>query len=70
VPTPPESLSAAQIAQEVLQIAGRFEGREKVIPLRAAQLVGERDRLLEALRWRLEEGPEVEQTRAALPLGL
>jgi DNA polymerase III alpha subunit len=58
------------IAEEVLRIAGRFEGREEVILLRAAQLVGERDRLLEALRWRLAEQPEVEQARAALPPGL
>jgi hypothetical protein len=64
-PAPPESLSAAQIAGEVLRIAGRFEGREEVILLRAAQLVGERDRLLEALRWRLAEQAEVEQARAA-----
>ena len=69
-PAPPESLSAAQMAEEVLRIAGRFEGREETILLRAAQLVRERDRLLEALRWRLAEQAEVEQARAAMPPGL
>jgi hypothetical protein len=61
-----EALSAEQIAGALRRIAAQHLGRDAAILERAAHLVAERDRLLGCLRWRLEEGPEIEQAKAAL----
>jgi hypothetical protein len=68
-PAPAEALSAQEVAEEVRRLAAQHRGRDAAVLERAAHLVADRDRLLGCLRWRLEEGPEIEQARRALPPG-
>jgi hypothetical protein len=59
-PTPPDALSGAELRRELLHIASGLSGRERPLVERAAWLVAERDRLLDAQRFRVElhEGKE------------
>jgi hypothetical protein len=53
-PTPPDALSGQELRRELLHIASGLSGRERPLVERAAWLAVDRDRLLEALRFRVE----------------
>jgi hypothetical protein len=61
-PTPPDALSGEELCRELLHVASGLSGRERALVERAAWLAVDRDRLLDALRFRVEQ-PEANQAQ-------